>query len=167
MSDNPLRDASVVLTWTTLVQPTLAIEHAATARQRDRGHVTQTEVSLHDGLAVGEPAYPAGAPSYPHECPHAARYRRFDRSRAGVFCLAHGSALAAKRSVSQPPLQRRGQGFDSNVRAQLRLAESLLSARGGYRYRNYWGERGPVNPRHSICCPDGLHHHQAGTLRWS
>ncbi|MEC8022944.1 MAG: hypothetical protein VX223_03360 [Myxococcota bacterium] len=55
VSDVPLRDASVVMTWTTLVQPSLQIEHAATARKRDRGHVSQIEVALHDGLDAGTP----------------------------------------------------------------------------------------------------------------
>ena len=55
VSDVPLRDASVVLTWTTLVQPTLQIAHLATARKRDRGHLTQLEVSLHEGLGAGDP----------------------------------------------------------------------------------------------------------------
>ena len=55
VSDVPLRDASVVLTWTTLVQPTLQLDHASSARKRERGHVTQLEVSLHDGLDSGKP----------------------------------------------------------------------------------------------------------------
>ena len=55
VSDVPLRDASVVMTWTTLVQPTLQLDAPATARQRDRGHVTQLEVALHDGLDAGKP----------------------------------------------------------------------------------------------------------------